>query len=122
MNNYRHIQVTQHDDIFAVRLKRARLEEDEINQLGEEIDALIGQEGCRKLLLSLGPEAPYCLYSVFLARLVCIRNRLQQVGGKLVLCDVSPQAYTTFLASRLNREFTFVPNLEAGLAYFAGVS
>lgn len=120
MSVYRHIHVTRHGDVFGVRLKHARLEEEEIHQLADEISSLVTQEGCRKLLLSLGPETPYCLYSVFLAKLVSLRHLLKNAGGEMALCDVGPNAYSTFLASKLAGEFLFVDTFAAGLAHFAG--
>src|SRR5436305_2245972 len=113
MVSFRHIQVHCQDDVFCVRLKHSRLEENEIQQLGEEIHSLCNVEGCRKLAISLGPETPYCLYSVFLSRLVAIRNALTRLGGRLVLCEVGPKAMSTFEACKLQQEFTFVPDFPA---------
>lgn len=120
MGTYRHILVTRHGDVYGVHLKHTRLEEDEIIQLADEITALVTEEGCRQLLLSLGPETPYCLYSVFLAKLVTLRNLLHKAGGEMLLCDVGPNAYSTFLASKLTDKFLFVPTFAAGLMHFAG--
>ncbi len=75
--------------------------------------------GCRKLALSLGPEPPDCLYSVFLAKLISIRNALRKLDGELALCEVAPIAYSVFEACLLHREFVFVPNFDAAVAYFA---
>lgn len=118
MDSYRHIAVTRQGDVFCVRLVHTRLEENEIYQLGEEILSLCHQHGCRQLALSLGPGTPYCLYSVFLAKLVAIKNALARMGGKMVLCDVGDNAYSTFEASHLISEFEFLPDLGAALVYF----
>jgi hypothetical protein len=110
MDIYKHIRVEQRGDVFCVRLKQPRLEESEIHQLGVEMVDLCEQQGCRKLALSLGPQPPDCLYSVFLAKLVFIRNVLRRLAGQLVLCEVSPVAYQVFEACMLHREFAFAPD------------
>src|SRR5262245_13023420 len=113
MNSYRHIQVNRQDDVYCVRLKNPRMEELEIQQVGDEMIDLCQTHGCRKLALSLGPQPPDCLYSVFLAKLVAIRNVLHRLGGQFVLCEVSPVAMTIFAACALDREFIFAADFEA---------
>jgi hypothetical protein len=120
MDSYKHIRVARHGDVFCVRLQNTRLEENEIHQLGAELIDLCEQQGCRKLALSLGPEPPDCLYSVFLAKLVSIRNTLRRLGGRLLLCEVAPPAYQVFEVCLLHREFTFVPDFAAARAAFEG--
>jgi len=121
MARYQHITVTRQGDVHCVRLQHSRIEENEIAQLGDELITL-GTEGCCKLALSLGPETPYCLYSVFLAKLVAVRNHLQRLGCEIVLCEVSPITYDAFQACMLHREFTFLPDLPAAFAHFGQAS
>jgi len=116
--NFRHITVIREGDVTCVRLKHAHLDEMEIHQLGEEILSLAGPPG-HKIAMSLGPDTPYCLYSVFLAKLVTIRNAVNRVGGSLVLCEVGENTFETFKATRLVDQFTFVPDFPAALAHFA---
>jgi hypothetical protein len=99
-----------------------RLEETEIQQFGEEMIALCADEGCRKIALSLGPEALDCLYSVFLAKLIAIRNALARREGQFVLCEVGPIAFSVFEACLLHREFVFVDDFPAAVKYFARAS
>jgi hypothetical protein len=118
MEPYHLIKIEQRGDIFCVRLRHSRLEEGEIQQLGDELISLCNEGGCRKLALSLGPEPPDCLYSVFLAKLISVRNVLRKLDGRLVLCEVAPIAYSVFEACLLHREFVFVPNFDAAIAFF----
>jgi hypothetical protein len=115
MDKYHFITVEPRGDVFCVRLKSSRLDENEIHLLGEELTSLCDDQGCRKLALSLGPQPPDCLYSVFLAKLVSVRNALRRHGGQLVLCEVSPVAYSVFEACLLHREFTFAPDFDAAV-------
>lgn len=117
MNTYRHILVTRDQDVTCVRLKHTRLEESEIHQLGDEILAACAEPGAR-LALSLGPETPHCLYSVFLAKLVALRNALARQGGRMVLCEAGANTYSVFEAARLNEQFTFVADFAAAIAQF----
>jgi hypothetical protein len=122
MEPFRHIKVERRGDVFCVRMRHTRLEENEICQFGEEVVSLCHREGCRKLALSLGPQTPDCLYSVFLAKLVSIRNTLAKVEGKMVLCEVTPVARSVFEACLLDREFVFVPDFNAAVAHFGASS
>jgi hypothetical protein len=118
MDNLRYIRVTRHGDVFCVRLRDPRLEENEIYQLAEELLDLCRVHGCRKLALSLGPEPPDCLYSVFLAKLITVQRVLNENDGQLVLVEVSPVARSVFEACLLDRQFTFLPDFPAALRYF----
>lgn len=117
-NHYRFIRVEREGDVFRARLRQTRLEEAEINQLGEELGLLVTRDGCRKLALALGPEPPDCMYSLFLAKLVSLRNLLSRHDGRLVLCEVAPLTYSVFEACQLHREFVFVPDFAAAVAHF----
>src|SRR6187399_3124855 len=110
MDSYEFITVERQGDVCCVRLKNPRLEEGEIYQLGNELVDLCENHDCHKLALSLGPQPPDCLYSVFLAKLITVRNTLNKRDGQLVLCEVSPTARAVFEACLLHREFTFVPD------------
>lgn len=108
---YEHITVDRKGDVFCVRLKQRRLEESEVYRLSEELLSLIGEQNCRKLVLSLGPEEPQCLYSVFLAKLITLRRRLLEQGGALRLCDASPAVLESFEACQVKDYFDFAPDM-----------
>jgi hypothetical protein len=119
MGNFRFIEVERQGPAFCVRLKQLRLDEREVYLLAEELVTLVTRDGCRRLALSLGPEPPSCLYSVFLARLVTLRRILRELGGELVLVDVGPIARSIFEAALLDRQFTFLPTSTAAVAQWA---
>src|SRR5262245_25166809 len=114
-SQFRFIRVEREGDVFRARLRQPRFEEGEIHQVGEELGLLVTRDSCRKLALSLGPEPPDCMYSVFLAKLVSVRNLLARHEGRLVLCDVAPITYSVFEACLLHKEFTFVPDFAAAV-------
>jgi anti-anti-sigma factor len=115
---YRHIKLERTGDVHCVRLRHAKLDEAALYELADELISLITEDGCRKLLLSLGPEEPQFLFSVFLAKLVTLQRRLHANGGALKLADVSADTRRIFDACRLTSLFDFVPDRAAGLAAF----
>jgi anti-anti-sigma factor len=118
MSKYRHIVVDREADAFCVSLRSRKLEELEIHEMADEVHALISGEGCRKLVLSLGPGTPEFLYSVFLAKLVGIRRRLREQKGQMRVVDVTPEVMTVFEACQLDKYFEFVPDRQTGIASF----
>ncbi len=116
--SYRLIAVERRGDVCCVRLRSHRLEEGEIYELASELLAL-ADEGGPKVALSLGPDGPACMYSVFLAKLMTVQRLLGERGGELVLCEVSPVTRTAFAASRLDEKFLFLPDFDAAVAHFA---
>lgn len=110
------IEVELHGDAFCVCLRHPRLDEKGLEELGAEISRLIDEQGCRKMVINLGPEDPLCLYSVFLAKLVNLQRRLQVNGGVMALAQVSPDTLKIFQVTGLEKFFTFFPTQEAALA------
>jgi anti-anti-sigma factor len=119
---YRYLEVDRQEDVFCVRLACRRLDETQVHDLANELFALITQDGCRKLALSLGPHPPEFIYSVFLAKLITIQRILGEHGGGMVLCEVSPIVHDIFEACRLDTRFHFVADFPAALASFAQAS
>ncbi len=113
---YRHISFEQRQDVFCVRLQHNRLEEEEILVMAQELLSLIHVQGCRKMILCLGPGSLNCLYSVFMAALVMIRRNLVERGGVLKLCEVSSETLEVFQACHLKQYFDFEPDQAAALA------
>ena len=118
MQTYRLIRVEVREQVFCVRLQETRLEELDIPEFGEEMVSLADNDGCRFLALSLGPETPRCLFSVFLSRLVVLRNAYRKRGGEMVLCQVGPQTLSAFKGCHLDGQFVFLPDFDAAIRYF----
>jgi anti-anti-sigma factor len=110
------ITVERRGDVFCVRPCKRELDEEDLQQFSAEMNSLIQEDGCRKMVLCLGPEGPYCLYSIFLAKLVSIQRRLQEAGGLLKLAYVSPDTFKIFEACKLQNLFQFCPDTDAAVA------
>jgi hypothetical protein len=115
---YRHIMVDRQGDISIVRLHRQRVEEKDIEELAAELLSLVDEDGCRKMVLRLGPEPPQCLYSVFLAKLIALRRHLAEHDGALKISDAAPVVIEVFEACQLADYFDFYPDCAAAVAAF----
>jgi hypothetical protein len=119
--NYRHLVVERYGNVACVRLAKSRLDENEIHELALELIHLAREGGCTRIALSLGPETPDCLYSVFLAKLISLQRRLNELGGGLKLCECTPQVIDVLDACVLLDRFDLVPDPATALAQW-GVS
>jgi len=113
---YRYIEVEPHPPLVCVRLKQREFSDPELENLGDEIARLVDEEGCRKLVLELGPSEPQCLYSVFLAKLVNLQKRLETDGGALALANLNPTTLAIFEAAGLDTFFRFFPDVATACA------
>jgi anti-anti-sigma factor len=116
---YRHIEVENVGNVYCVHLKKPRLDEPEIQELGRELLDLIDERGCRKLAFSLGPESVKLLFSIFLAKLVMVRRRILEKGGHIRLYDVSADVMGVFAACQLDSFFEFATDRAAAVADLA---
>ena len=114
--NYHHVLVERHGDVACVRLARTRLNENEIYELALELIHLAREGGCKRIALSLGPQTPECLYSVFLAKLISLQRRLNEIGGGLKLCECTPQVIDILDACVLLDRFDIVADPATALA------
>jgi hypothetical protein len=113
---WRHIDVEARGDLRCVRLRQRRVEEENIDALGDELIAVGSEEGCARVALSLGPQPPDCLYSIFLGKLIAVQRRLRELGRTLLLCEAGPEVLAIFGACKLVEHFTFVADFDAAAA------
>jgi anti-anti-sigma factor len=109
----------QGSNVFCVRLRHNKMDEDQLNQLSEELVDLVEQGGARKVALNLGPDDPIMLYSVFLAKLVSFQKRLRNKGGSLRLCTLGPETLEIFRICGLKDLFSFSPDQASAVAALA---
>ena len=79
---------------------RTFLEEEPIRQAGERLFRLV-DEGCRKTVLNLAGVQR--VESTMLAKLVALHIRIEAVGGRLALCELTPELYEVFKTLWLTR-------------------
>ena len=115
-DNYRHLTIERHGNVACVRLAKPRMDENEIHELSLELIHLAREGGCPRIALSLGPQTPECLYSVFLAKLIALQRRLKELGGGLKLCECTAQVVDVLDACVLLDRFDLVADSATALA------
>jgi len=84
-------------------LDRNILEEAAIQQIGDQIAALVDAQVNPKVLINF--EHVEHLSSAALGTLITINNRIRQKGGQLRLANIDPQIYEVFVITKLNKLF-----------------
>ena len=107
---YKQIEVERQGEIYVVRLRHTQLDESGLDDFSADIARLLDEDGCRKLIMILGPQDPLCLYSVFLAKLVNLQRRLAAAGGALVLAGLSETSQRIFQVAGLHKYFHICPD------------
>ena len=112
---FNRITIEPHGNSLCVRLKSPMLDEDGMEEFSAEMARLLDEQDCHRLVLCLGPAEPDCLYSIFLAKLIHLKRRLEGAGGTLVLAQASDNVRHIFAASGLEKYFTFHADEKAAL-------
>src|ERR687883_1318461 len=102
----RRLEVEHIGDVTVVNfVDRRILDEQNIQVIGEQLFSLVDEEGWRKILLNFS-NVEY-LSSAALGKLITLNKKLQQAGGKLILCNIDPQIYEVFEITKLDKFFKF---------------
>src|SRR6202795_1105492 len=110
----RRLEVEDIGDVTEVNFTdRKILDEQNIQIIGEQLLSLVDEVGRRKLLLNFG-NVEY-LSSAALAKLITLNKKLQQAGGKLILCNIDPQIYEVFEITKLDKFFKIMKEEQAAL-------
>lgn len=109
---YKFISFQRQGEVFCVHLQQMRVEDHEVEELGAELARLIDEESCRKMILSLGPREPECLFSLFLAKLIGLQRRLD---SGFALAHVSADARLLFRGAGIEKFFRFYPDQQSAL-------
>ena len=104
-------------DITVVQFTdRKILDEPNIQAIGDDLFKLVDELGRRKLLLNFSNVE--FMSSAALGKLIRLHQRLQQVGGKLVLCSISRSIMEIFEITKLDKMLTIVKDEQTGLNAF----
>ena len=96
--------IDEQGDIIRISfIDRNILDEANIQQIGDEITALIDQTANPKLLIDF--ENVEHLSSAALGTLITINNKIRQKGGQLRLSNIDGQIYEVFVITKLNKLF-----------------
>jgi anti-sigma B factor antagonist len=113
----RRLEVEDIGDVTVVNFTdRKILDEQNIQAIGEQLFSLVDENGRKKILLNFG-NVEY-LSSAALAKLITLNKKLQQAGGRLILCNIDPSIYEVFEITKLNKLFNIQPEEQTALQAF----
>ncbi len=113
----RRLEVEDIGDVTVVNFTdRKILDEQNIQAIGEQLFSLVDESGRKKILLNFG-NVEY-LSSAALAKLITLNKKLQQVSGRLILCNIDPSIYEVFEITKLNKLFNIQPEEQTALQAF----
>lgn len=104
-------------DITVVNFTDKKIiDEQNIVMIGDDLFRLVDELGRRKLLLNFANVE--FMSSAALGKLIRLHQRLTQVGGKLVLCNISKTILEVFELTKLDKMLKIVGNEQKGLEAF----
>jgi len=117
MNEESQLTVTQQDGVSLVNFREASvLDAYHVGLVSKDLYALIEKQGLRKLVLDL--SSIKMLSSQTLGVLLNMRQKLDQLGGKMVLSGIDPRLYRVFKITHLKDLFEFYETNEEAIASF----
>ena len=113
----RRLEVEPIGDVTVVNfVDRKILDEQNIQVIGEQLFSLVDEQGLKKILLNFS-NVEY-LSSAALGKLITLNKKLQQAGGKLILCNIDAQIFEVFEITKLDRFFKIIKEEQAALQAF----
>lgn len=111
------LSVTREKDIRVIEFTNNRiLDEANIAEIGNTLNALIDEVDNPKLLLDFGTVDH--LSSAALGMLINANNRVRERSGQLRLTNIKPQILEVFVITKLNKLFKILPSRAEALASF----
>lgn len=95
-----YFELSEEGDVVIGRFHVPRLTEDQnVEQLGQDLFALVEQFDKRKVVISL--QSVEYLTSSVLGKLITLHRKLHRKQGKLILCDLQTEVKEVMRLSRL---------------------
>ena len=111
------LKVRNEGGVIQIQFRdRNILDEANIQQIGEEIKALIDKEPKTRLVIDF-KDVDH-LSSAALGTLITVNNRIRTAQGQLRLCNIDPQIYQVFVITKLNKLFEIHETAEKAVASF----
>jgi anti-sigma B factor antagonist len=92
------------------------LDEQNIQLIGDDLFRLVDELGRRKILLNFANVE--FLSSAALGKLIRLHQKLQGVGGKLILCGISKGIMEIFELTKLDKMLTIMKDEQKALQSF----
>ncbi|MGD2174017.1 MAG: STAS domain-containing protein [Candidatus Brocadiaceae bacterium] len=98
------LRVMKQNDVAVVRFATSRiLDQSNVQQLGEELDALIEEHEFSKIVVNF--ENVSYMSSAVMGKLVSLLKKVKSAGGELKLCNIEESIYEIFEIMRFDRMF-----------------
>jgi anti-sigma B factor antagonist len=106
--------LTEVGDVVVAHFQVTRLAEDQnVEQLGHDLFALVEQYDRRKVILSLA-SVEYLTSSV-LGKLITMHRKMHRSQGRLLICDLRPEVHDIMRLSRLIDYFNTTESIDQAL-------
>ena len=113
----RRLELEQIGDVTVVNfVDKKILDEQAIQTIGDQLFSLVDQENCRQMLLNFSNVE--FISSAALGKLIKLNKKLQEVKGRLILCNIDPQIYEVFEITKLDRFFNIQKEEQEALQAF----
>lgn len=113
-----YFRVESQGDCVVISFVSPRLsEEDNLEQLDHDMQALVDQYHVRQLVVNLA--AVEYLTSAVLGKLITLNRRLHRKSGRLAICGAKDVVDDVFKATRLDEYFTMRPDVPSAVAHMA---
>ena len=117
MTVQRRLEVTEVGQTTVVRfVDRKILDDASIQELGQELFALVEEDNRTALLLNF--TSVEFLSSAALGKLLTLREKVKSHNGKLKLSNIRPEIYEVFAITKLNTLFDIKDDEADALAAF----
>jgi anti-sigma B factor antagonist len=113
----RQLEIQEIGDVTVVAFTdRKILDEQNIQNIGEQLYSLVDDAGRKKIVLNFG-KVEY-LSSAALGKLITLNKKLQAAGGRLALCNIDAQIYEVFEITGLKKVFSIYDDEQDALQSF----
>ena len=111
------LAVSQEKDVRLVEFTNNKiLDEANIKEIGDGLNALVDERPNPRLLLDFGTVDH--LSSAALGMLINVNKRVKERNGQLRLANIKPQIFEVFVITKLNKLFRIMPTRSEALASF----
>ena len=105
----RYFKLTEQAGIAIVTFAMSHIsDEDNIEELGHDLFALVDQHDCKKIVLNMS-NVEYVTSSV-IGKIITLHRKLHRCEGQLIISNLSPGVHDVLHASRLLGYFLVVAN------------
>jgi len=117
MAERRRVTISEDGNVTVVRfVDRKIIDAANIQEMGDELFALLDQENRKQLLVSFVNVE--FLSSAALNKLIVLDRKIKAAGGKLTLSNLRPEIQEVFAITRLNQLFDIKPSESDALKTF----